>query len=182
MQDLTQKTLKKETVFDGQILHVRRDEARMPDGQIVEREVVEHPGGVGIALEDENGRFYVVRQWRYAQEQETLEYPAGKKEKGEDPLMTAQREIVEETGYEGTDWKYLGSMMPTPAYDTEVIELYYARKGAFRGQHLDSDEELDVKTCSLEELTEGVLTGSIRDAKTMYLTLLLRELKSRGEL
>ena len=66
MQDLAQKTLKKETVFDGQILHVRRDEARMPDGQIVEREVVEHPGGVGIALEDEDGRFYVVRQWRYA--------------------------------------------------------------------------------------------------------------------
>ncbi len=182
MRDLTQKTLKKETVFDGQILHVRRDEARMPDGQIVEREVVEHPGGVGIALEDENGRFYVVRQWRYAQEQETLEYPAGKKEKGEDPLMTAQREIVEETGYEGTNWKYLGSMMPTPAYDTEVIELYYARKGVFRGQHLDSDEELDVKTCSLEELTEGVLAGTIRDAKTMYLTLLLRELKNRGEL
>lgn len=182
MQDLAQKTLKKETVFDGQILHVRRDEARMPDGQIVEREVVEHPGGVGIALEDEDGRFYVVRQWRYAQEQETLEYPAGKKEKGEDPLMTAKREIVEETGYEGTDWKYLGSMMPTPAYDTEVIELYYARKGAFRGQHLDSDEDLDVKTCSLEELTEEVLAGTIRDAKTMYLTLLLRELKNRGEL
>ena len=96
--------------------------------------------------------------------------------------MTAKREIVEETGYEGTNWKYLGSMMPTPAYDTEVIELYYAKKGAFRGQHLDSDEELDVNTCSLEELTRDVLSGKIRDAKTMYLTLLLGELKRRGEL
>lgn len=182
MHDLKQETLKKVPVFDGAILHVRKDEARLPDGQIVEREVVEHPGGVAIALEDEDGRFFLVRQWRYAQEQETLEYPAGKKEAGEDPLMTAKREIVEETGYEGTDWKYLGSMMPTPAYDTEVIELYYAKKGAFRGQHLDSDEDLDTRTCSLKELTEEVLAGKLRDAKTMYMTLLLDKLRERGEI
>ena len=167
MHDLTQKTRKKDIIFEGQILRVRKDEAEMPDGQIVEREV---------------GKFFLVRQWRYAQEQETLEFPAGKKEKGEDPLMTAMREIVEETGYEGCDWKYLGSMMPTPAYDTEVIELYYARKGAFRGQHLDSDEDLDVAAYSLEELTDAVLAGKLRDAKTMYLTLLLRELRARGEI
>ena len=172
MHDLTQKTRKKEIIFEGQILRVRKDEAQMPDGQFVEREVVEHPGGVGIALENEDGKFFLVRQWRYAQEQETLEFPAG----------TAMREIVEETGYEGCDWKYLGSMMPTPAYDTEVIELYYARKGAFRGQHLDSDEDLDVAAYSLEELTDAVLAGKLRDAKTMYLTLLLRELKARGEI
>ena len=171
MHDLTQKTRKKDIIFEGQILRVRKDEAEMPDGQIVEREVVEHPGGVGIALENEDGKFFLVRQWRYAQEQETLEFPAGKKEKGEDPLMTAMREIVEETGYEGCDWKYLGSMMPTPAYDTEVIELY-----------LDSDEDLDVAAYSLEELTDAVLAGKLRDAKTMYLTLLLRELRARGEI
>ena len=73
-------------------------------------------------------------------------------------------------------------MMPTPAYDTEVIELYYARKGAFRGQHLDSDEDLDVAAYSLEELTDAVLAGKLRDAKTMYLTLLLRELRACGEI
>ena len=69
MHDLTQKTQKKDIIFEGQILRVRKDEAEMPDGQIVEREVVEHPGGVGIALEDEDGKFFLVRQWRYAQEQ-----------------------------------------------------------------------------------------------------------------
>ena len=58
----------------------------------------------------------------------------------------------------------------------------YARKGAFRGQHLDSDEDLDVAAYSLEELTDAVLAGKLRDAKTMYLTLLLRELKARGEI
>lgn len=177
MHDLRQETITKTPVFDGEILHVRKDEARMPDGQIVEREVVEHPGGVAIALEDEDGRFFMVRQWRYAQQQVTLEYPAGKKERGEDPLMTAKREIVEETGYEGTDWKYLGSMMPTPAYDTEVIEMYYARKGKFLGQHLDSDEDLAAETYSLEELVKGVLDGTLRDAKTMYMTLLLERMR-----
>ena len=60
MHDLTQKTRKKDIIFEGQILRVRKDEAEMPDGQIVEREVVEHPGGVGIALEDEDGKLYIT--------------------------------------------------------------------------------------------------------------------------
>ena len=71
------------------------------------------------------------------------EYPAGKREPGEEPLLTAQREIIEETGYEGRDFVYLGNMVPTPAYDTEVIELYYARSGKYiKGQHLDDDESI----------------------------------------
>ncbi len=182
MHDLTQTRLSEEEIFQGHILRVRKDTAKMPDGQIVEREVVEHPGGVAIALEDSDGKFFLVTQWRYAQEQVTLEFPAGKKEAGEEPLTTAMREIIEETGYEGTDWRYLGSMMPTPAYDTEVIELYYAKAGTYHGQHLDDDEDLSAERYTLDELTEQVLAGTLRDAKTMYMTLLLRELKRRGEI
>jgi len=81
--ELKEKTLKKEYVYEGRIINVRSDTAEQPDGLIVPREVVEHPGGVGIALEDAEGKFFFVRQWRYAQYEETLEYPAGKKEKGE---------------------------------------------------------------------------------------------------
>lgn len=181
--DLTEKTLTKTVVFDGQVIRTRQDTAEMPDGQVVEREVVEHPGGVGIALEDPaDGKFYFVTQWRYAQGKVTLEFPAGKREAGEEPLVTGQREIIEETGYEGTDWQYLGHIYPTPAYDTEVIELYYARKGAFKGQHLDSDEYLRVQKYSLDEITEKILRHEIPDAKTVCMTLLLRELKARGEL
>lgn len=181
--DLTEQTLTKEEKFHGVILRLRQDTAKMPDGQVVEREVVEHPGGVGIALEDpEDGKFFFVTQWRYAQGCVTLEFPAGKREQGEDPFVTGQREIVEETGYEGTDWKYLGRIFPTPAYDTEVIELYYAKKGAFRGQHLDSDEDLRVKKYSLDEITEMILRHEIPDAKTVSMTFLLKEMKSRGEI
>ncbi len=182
MRDLKQTKLSEEEIYNGCILRMRKDRAQLPDGQLVDREVVEHPGGVAIALEDEKGEFYMVTQWRYAQEQVTLEFPAGKKEPGEDPMETAKREIVEETGYEGTDWRILGSMMPTPAYDTEVIELYYARKGAFKGQHLDSDEDLDVRTYPLDELVQKTVDGELRDAKTMYMALLLQELKRRGEI
>ena len=128
-----EKRIDGEVKYNGVIVKVRLDHAQLENGKIVRREVVEHPGGVGIALEDEEGRFFMVTQYRYAQEKIMLEYPAGKKEKGEDPLTTAKREIVEETGYEGRDFVYLGNMVPTPAYDTEVIELYYAKTGEFKG-------------------------------------------------
>lgn len=177
-----EKTITKESVYDGAILHVRKDTAELDDESVVDREVVEHPGGVGIALEDTDGTFFMVRQFRYAQQQETLEFPAGKKEKGEDPLTTAQREIIEETGYEGTDWKYLGKMFPTPAYDTEVIDMYYAKKGKYVGQHLDEDERIDVCKLTLDELSDKILSNAIPDAKTIGMTFLVKENKERGSL
>lgn len=180
--EMDEKTLTKDYVFKGTVLKVRRDTARMPDGRTAEREVVEHPGGVGIALEDEEGRFFFVSQWRYAQNEVTLEFPAGKKEEGEDPLTTAKREVIEETGYEGTDWRYLGKMYPTPAYDTEVIDLYYAKCGRFCGQHLDSDEFLNVSRYTLDEMMEKVLAHEVPDAKTMTMLLLVRAEKERGNI
>jgi len=180
--ELNEKTLKKEYVYEGRIINVRSDTAEQPDGLIVPREVVEHPGGVGIALEDEEGKFFFVRQWRYAQYEETLEYPAGKKEKGEDPLDTAKREIVEETGYEGKDFVYLGKMYPTPAYDEEVIDLYYARAGEYKGQHLDEDEHINLVRLTLDEITDLIVQGKVPDAKTMGMTFLVKEKKERGEI
>ncbi len=179
---MEEKTLDQKIAYDGLIIHVREDKAQMDDGMIVNREVVEHPGGVGIALEDEDGTFFFVKQFRYAQQEVTIEFPAGKKEKGEDPLETAKREIIEETGYEGMDWKYLGKMYPTPAYDTEVIDLYYAKKGRFVGQHLDEDENLNVLKMTLEELTDKIVSMDIPDAKTMGMAFLVMENKKRGNL
>lgn len=178
--DIKENTVKTTTVYDGHIIKVRLDEAELPDGSHAPREVVVHPGGVGIALEDEEGKFFFVTQWRYGQEQIMLEYPAGKKEPGEDPLTTAKREIVEETGYEGLDFVHLGSLVPTPAYDTEVIELYYARQGRFLGQHLDADENLRLSKLTLAEITERIVRGEVTDAKTVAMTFLIKEFKERG--
>ncbi len=178
--ELNEKTVKQTTVYDGHIIKVRLDEAELPDGSRAPREVVVHPGGVGIALEDEDGKFFFVRQYRYGQGIVMLEYPAGKKEPGEDPLTTAKREIVEETGYEGNGFVRLGSLVPTPAYDSEVIELYYAKQGAFVGQHLDEDENINLTKLTLDEITELVVSGEVTDAKTVAMTFLIREFKNRG--
>jgi ADP-ribose pyrophosphatase len=180
--EMKETTLKKTVVYDGHIIRARLDEAMTPEGEKVPREVVEHPGGVGIALEDEEGKFFFVTQYRYAQEQIMLEYPAGKKEPGEDPMTTAKREIIEETGYEGLDFFHLGSMVPTPAYDTEVIELYYARQGRFLGQHLDADEYIHLSKLTLDEITEKIVSGEVTDAKTIGMTFLIKENKARGKI
>ena len=97
---MEEKTLAKSYVYEGNVVNLREDKAQIDDGQIVDRVVVEHPGGVGIALEHEDGKFFFVKQYRYAQSEVTLEYPAGKREAGEDDLNTAKREIVEEVGEE----------------------------------------------------------------------------------
>ena len=110
----------------------------------------------------------------------TLEYPAGKREKGEDDLAVAKREIAEETGYEGKDWVYLGTIYPTPAYDSETIGLYYAKKGNYVGQHLDQDEHINVSKLTLDEITEKIVNGEIHDAKTVSMTFLVKEMKERG--
>ena len=104
-----------------------------------------------------------------------LEFPAGKKEIGEEPFQTAQREIVEETGFAGKEWHYLGQMVPTPAYDEEVIDMYYAEKGEFLGQHLDPDEQLNVSKMKIDDLIEEIKEGKVTDAKTMVMAFLVRE-------
>lgn len=180
MTNLKEKTISKNYIYKGNIVNLREDKAELPDQSITDRIVVEHPGGVGIALEDEDGKFFFVSQWRYAQSEVTLEYPAGKRETGEDDLNTAKREIVEEVGYEGIDWKYLGLMYPTPAYDSETIGMYYAKKGAYKGQHLDVDENINVSKYTLDEITEMILNGKIHDAKTIGMTFLVKEMKEKG--
>lgn len=180
MNELEEKTLTKKYVYEGPVVNLREDTAEMPDHTTAPRTLVEHPGGVGIALEDEDGTFFFVSQWRYAQSCVTLEYPAGKREKGEDDLAVAKREIAEETGYEGKDWVYLGTIYPTPAYDSETIGLYYAKKGDYVGQHLDRDEHINVSKLTLDEITEKIVNGEIHDAKTVSMTFLVKEMKERG--
>ena len=179
--ELIEKTCSRRLRYEGPVVKVYEDDAQMPTGNHALRVVVEHPGGVAIAMEDEEGRFFVVTQWRDAQRCLMVEYPAGKREEGEDPLMTAAREIREETGYEGTDFRYLGKMVPTGAYDSEVIHMYACRKGKHTGQHLDKDEYLEVTSMSLDELRDAIMDGGITDAKTIVMTFKLMELKKQEE-
>ena len=114
--ELTEKTRSQKRVFTGRLIHVRHDEVILPDGTETIREVVEHPGGVAIAALTDQNELLLVDQFRYAQQRIMREVPAGKRERGEDPLVTAKRELQEETGYQAEEFVFLGEMVPTGAY------------------------------------------------------------------
>ena len=169
--DLTEKTLSSEKIFDGHILHVRRDTIELPDGSRGYREVVDHPGGVCVlALDDEN-RALIVSQYRYPYEKVLREIPAGKLEYGEDPTQAAIRELKEETGAVAGDFRPLGELYPSPGYCGEVIRMDLARDLTFGETHLDKDEFLDLERVPFDQLVEQVLAGEIRDAKTIAAVL-----------
>ena len=96
--ELKEEMVSQETVYQGIIVNVRRDKAKLPDGRLTNREVVEHPGGVAIFAMDDQDRVALVRQYRYPMGEIVLELPAGKLEKGEDPRDSGLRELREETG------------------------------------------------------------------------------------
>ena len=107
--DLREKMISSQTIFEGKIIKVTLDQARLPDGSVAPREVVYHPGGVAVLALDEDNTVYLVKQYRYPIQQLLLELPAGKLDHGEeDRLLGAQRELSEETGLEASEWTYLG--------------------------------------------------------------------------
>ncbi|MCL2698308.1 MAG: NUDIX hydrolase [Oscillospiraceae bacterium] len=168
---LTEKTLSSETIFEGRVVHLVRDEVELENGKITTREVVKHPGGVCVlAVTDENN-VVLVRQFRYAHKIVQLEVPAGKLEIGEDPRECGIRELAEETGYEAGSFEYFGKMLPTPAYVGEVIHIYLARDLRKIGQKLDEDEFLEVVEIPFEKAVNMALGGEITDGKTQVALL-----------
>lgn len=155
------------TIFDGKILHVRRDTVTLPNGNSVNRELIRHVGAVAVVPMLEDGRVIIERQFRYPIDSVITEIPAGKLDsKSEDRLEAAKRELKEETGYSADRWTVLGDFYPAAAYSDERLTLYLAtglRKGE---QQLDDDEFLNVETVHISELVKQIMAGEITDAKT----------------
>ncbi len=163
--DLTEKTLQKNYIYKGKIVNLRCDDAELPSGALCKREIVEHPGGAAVLCVQE-GKVVLVRQFRYAYGEELLEIPAGKLERGEDPMLAAKRELEEEAGLIA-DLIPITVLYPTPGYSNEKIYIYEAQNVREGARHPDSDEFLDVVRLPLDEAFALVKSGSLRDAKTI---------------
>ena len=174
--DLTERTVESKTLFDGIIVKLKVDQARLPDGKVAAREVVEHPGGVAVLALDEENNVTLVQQYRYPFHQVLLELPAGKLDAGEDHRPAAVRELSEETGLEAEELTYLGCLLASPGFCTERLHMYLARDLRRRASHPDEDEFLNVITMPFEELVRQVMDGTIEDAKTVATTLKVKAL------
>ncbi len=177
---LTETRVDGEAVFDGKLLHVRRDTVRLPDGALATREYIIHPGAVLMLPVLADGRLVVVRQFRYPIGAVLIEFPAGKLDPGETALATAERELREEAGYRARRWEAFGRLHPVVSYSTEVIELYIARDLTHVGAALDDGEFLEVAVMSLDEMLAALDRGEITDAKTVAALLLYARRFARG--
>ena len=165
--NLTEKKLSRQDIYDGRVVKLHVDTVELPDGGTSIREIVDHPGGVAIVALDENRRVWVVRQYRYAFGREVLEIPAGKREAGEDPFLTAQRELEEEVGATAAQWQELGCLIPSPGCYGETLWMYLARQLSFGAAHPDEDEFLECSAMDFDALYEMCMDGRVQDAKTV---------------
>ena len=166
-----EQTLSSETRFTGHIFTVTLDQVRLEDGTTAPREVVHHHGGASVLALTEQDEVYLVRQYRYAFSRVLTEIPAGKREPGEEPFVTAQRELREEIGATAGKWTELGALIASPGCYGEVLYLYMAQELTFGDTHPDEDEFLDVVRMPFDRAVELCMTGELTDAKTVVALL-----------
>ena len=160
-------TLKKRTThFRGRVITVTVDEVVLPNGCMAELELIHHPGGAVVVAVDTEGQVCLLRQYRHAAGEWLWELPAGKLEPGEDPLVTARRELTEEAGVSARDWRSLGTYFSSPGVLTEVLHLFLATGLEPARAAPESSEVFEVQWMPLEEAFERASRGDIRDGKT----------------
>ncbi len=172
---LFEETLKSEILYSGKIVTLRKDQARLENGQEALREVVEHPGGVCVLALEEDNTTYIVRQFRYPFSLVTTELPAGKLDGPEDPEKAARRELSEEVGVEAESLVYLGGMLASPGFCTEVLHVFLARGLRHGASHPDEDEFLTAQRVPFSDLYDRVMKGEIVDMKTVCAVLKVLE-------
>jgi ADP-ribose pyrophosphatase len=155
-----------ERPWEGRLIAVRVDQVRLSSGRTAGREVVEHPGAVGILAWD-GKRVAMVRQWRHAAAQTLLEIPAGTLDPGEEPLVTARRELAEECELSAASWVAGPSFYTAPGFCTERLSLFLATELSEATVEAPEDEELERSWLSLPDARAAIEAGQIADAKSI---------------
>ena len=156
--ELKEETVSQETVYEGIIVNIRQDKARLTDGRVTGREVIEHPGGVAVFALDEEERVILVRQFRY---------PVGEVVLGEDPRDSGLRELEEETGLRPGTFLSMGCSFSSPGILEERIHLFFAKDLVQGPSHPDDGEFLEIVRVPYTELMDMVRRGEIHDSKTL---------------
>lgn len=162
--------INRELVHKGTIIDINRDTMELPDGRKEYFDFIYHKGAAAVVPVKDNGKILMVKQYRNAIDDYTLEIPAGGKNGVDEPTLDcAHRELEEETGYytDKSNLELLVSLYTTVAFCNEKIDIYLAKNLTKTQQHLDDDEYIDVYEYSVDELMELIYTGKIVDAKTI---------------
>ncbi|MGE0310500.1 MAG: NUDIX domain-containing protein [Lautropia sp.] len=163
---LAEQTLSSEQAYRGRFLEVRLDVARLPDGSTSTREYVVHPGAAAMVPIADDQRILVERQYRYGMNEVYVEIPAGKIDAGESSIVTARRELLEETGYVAREWAFLTQIHPAIGFSDERLDIYLARGLALKSRSLDVEEFLEIEWVTLGWLVDAVRAGRLPDVKT----------------
>ena len=183
MENLVEKQISREEIYDGLVLKVVRDDILLPNGKEAVREFCLHVGAVAVIPILDDGRVIMERQYRYAHGRVFFEIPAGKLDsRDEEPLEAAKRELREETGGVAEKFTHLGRIDPSPALIDEKIHLYLAENISFGERELDEDEFLSVELVPLDELYKMVMNGEIADAKTQIAVLKAKAIINEGKI
>ena len=165
-----EKTLSSKTIYDGKIISLTLEEVELPDGNKAKRELVQHPGAVALIPLTDDGKLVLVKQYRKSLNRTLIEIPAGRIEVGEDPEVTAIRELEEETGYGARQVTYIQSFATSPGFANEIIHLYLAENlyEIVNPAAGDEDEFIELLEVTIDEAEQLVTSGEIYDAKTAF--------------
>lgn len=174
--NFSEDTIKSEYIFKGRVITLRKDEVRLFNGSTSTREIIEHNGGVGVVAVNEKNEITLVKQYRKPYEEVIIEIPAGKLEKGEEPIDCAIRELEEETGNIAQEVQLLNIIYPSPGYSSEKLYIYFCKKMESGTVHLDEDENVETFEIPFEEAVEMIKNGQIKDAKTVVGILMVKDI------
>ena len=164
---MQERTVESRQVYDGRRIKLHVDRVVLPNGRETTREVVDHPDCVAIVAVDAEHNVMMVRQFRYSLAGVLLEIPAGVIEPGEEPVQSAFRELEEETGYKAANMERLGGFYSSPGCFTEFLHLFLATELEPGHKAVQEDEIIEVVPVPLEKVHNLIISGELRDAKSI---------------